>query len=186
MSDEELESDKDKKLSQLIEGVDDSELYDQQTIKEFKEAFEMFDADQSGTIDTQELGTVLKQLGQNISQAEIEEMIKEVDEDGSGEIEFDEFLQLMGMKVNATELEFMEAFKVLDRDGRQTIGVKDVIIACSTIGEKIDRKTALAIIQLVSKNQKEVINYEEFLELMMMLPKPEKLKTLEEQKFHER
>jgi len=77
----------------------------------------MFDADQSNTIDVHELGTVLKQLGQNISKAEIAEMIKEVDEDGSGEIDFDEFLQLMGMKVNSTEQELMEAFKVLDRDG---------------------------------------------------------------------
>ena len=36
----------------------------------------------------------------------------------------------------------MEAFKVLDRDGTQNINVKDVIIAMSTIGEKVDRKTA--------------------------------------------
>ena len=77
---------------QLIPGIDDEDLYDIDTIKEFKEAFEMFDADQSGTIDVGELGTVLTQLGQNISQAELEEMIKEVDEDESGEIDFDEFL----------------------------------------------------------------------------------------------
>ena len=39
-------------------------------------------------------------LGQNISEAELEDLIKEVDEDGSGQIEFDEFLTLMGLKTN--------------------------------------------------------------------------------------
>jgi len=97
-------------------------------------------------------------------------MIKEVDEDQSGEIDFDEFLQLMGMKVNPTELEFIEAFKVLDRDGTQNINIKDIIIAMSTIGEKVDRKQSLAILNLVSKDHPGVINYEEFRELMTMTP----------------
>ena len=49
---------------------------------EFKEHFEMFDKDGDGTITTSELGTVMKNLGQNPSQAELKQMISEVDEDG--------------------------------------------------------------------------------------------------------
>ena len=37
---------------------DDEKLNDEHVLKEFKEAFEMFDEDNSGTIDITELGTV--------------------------------------------------------------------------------------------------------------------------------
>ena len=42
----------------------------------------MFDKDGDGTITTQELGEVLKNMGHNPSEADLEEMLKEVDEDG--------------------------------------------------------------------------------------------------------
>ena len=42
----------------------------------------MFDRDGDGTITTSELGTVMKNLGQNPSQEELKQMISEVDEDG--------------------------------------------------------------------------------------------------------
>ena len=67
----------------------------------FKEAFNMFDADGSGTISTDELAAVFKKLGNEVSKKELEEMILEVDEDGSGEIDFEEFLLMMEKQKNA-------------------------------------------------------------------------------------
>ena len=45
-------------------------------------------------------------------------MVDEVDEDGSGSIEFPEFLEMMAkkMKETDTEEELVEAFKVFDKD----------------------------------------------------------------------
>ena len=50
---------------------------------EFKDAFKMFDKDGDGTITTKELGTVMRSLGQNPTEAELSDMIKEVDADGT-------------------------------------------------------------------------------------------------------
>ena len=47
----------------------------------------------------QELATVMRSLGQNPTEAELQDMINEVDEDGNGTIEFDEFLVMMSKKV---------------------------------------------------------------------------------------
>ena len=88
-------------------------------ILEFREAFQAFDKDGNGSITTKELGTVMRSLGQNLSEAEIKEIIDEVDEDKNGTIDFQEFLSLMArkMKLLDKEDELIEAFKKLDLDG---------------------------------------------------------------------
>merc|ERR1711894_66450 len=79
-------------------------------IAEFKEAFSLFDKDGDGTITTKELGTVMRSLGQNPTEQELQDMINEVDADGNGTIDFPEFLTMMSKKIK-------EAFKVFDKDG---------------------------------------------------------------------
>lgn len=51
-------------------------------IVEFREAFSLFDRDGDGTITTDELGTVMENLGLNSTREELDDMIREVDEDG--------------------------------------------------------------------------------------------------------
>ncbi|KAL1818845.1 hypothetical protein ACET3Z_013714 [Daucus carota] len=46
-------------------------------ISEFKEAFSLFDKDGDGCITTKELGTVMRSLGQNPTEAELQDMINE-------------------------------------------------------------------------------------------------------------
>ena len=60
----------------------------------------------------------MEALGCKPSQAELDFMIKKVDTDGSGEIDFDEFLLLMKHMVEEQDNEagMIEAFKVFDRD----------------------------------------------------------------------
>ena len=49
----------------------------EEQIAEFKEAFSLFDKDGDGTITTKELGTVMRSLGQNPTEAELQDMINE-------------------------------------------------------------------------------------------------------------
>ena len=64
-------------------------------IEGLRECFNHFDADGSGAIDVHELGNVFHAFGQELSKEELENMIRDVDVDDSGEIEFEEFLMLM-------------------------------------------------------------------------------------------
>ncbi|OBS74168.1 hypothetical protein A6R68_15298 [Neotoma lepida] len=60
------------------------------TPAEFKEAFSLFDKDRDGTITTKELGTVMRLLGQNPTEAKQQYMINEVDADENRTIDFPE------------------------------------------------------------------------------------------------
>ncbi|XP_045182503.1 neo-calmodulin-like [Mercenaria mercenaria] len=59
-----------------------------------RESFRIFDRDGNGTIDRKELKHAMKMLGEELSDEEVEQMMKEADENGDGKINFEEFLRL--------------------------------------------------------------------------------------------
>ncbi|KAL5202426.1 hypothetical protein ABZP36_013378 [Zizania latifolia] len=63
---------------------------------ELREAFRMYDADSNGLISARELHRVLRQLGEKCSVADCSRMIRSVDADGDGCVNFDEFKKMMG------------------------------------------------------------------------------------------
>ena len=56
-----------------------------------REAFNLFDKDSDGTIELKEMKAVMNDLGRTVSDKELEDMIEDVDADGNGSIDFDEF-----------------------------------------------------------------------------------------------
>lgn len=88
----------------------------------------MFDKDGDGFITTKELGNVMRSLRQNPTEAELQDMINEIDVDGDGRIDFPEFLALMTDKLefNDSEEEIQEAFKIFDKDGNGFISAEEM------------------------------------------------------------
>ena len=99
-------------------------------IAEFKDAFSLFDKDNSGTITTEELGDVMRSLGQNPSEEDLQKMIDDVDQDGDGTIDFPEFLTMLVRSMGDTDSheEVMEAFRV--RAARVPPGFMCFDVAC--------------------------------------------------------
>lgn len=52
------------------------------SVLEYWQAFSVFDVDGDGTISTEELGNVMKSLGQKLTDEEVQTMIREIDTDG--------------------------------------------------------------------------------------------------------
>jgi calmodulin len=95
-----------------------------------------FFQDGDGTITSKELGTVMRSLGQNPTEAELQDMINEVDADGNGTIDFPEFLTMMARKMRDTdsEEEIKEAFKVFDKDGNGYISAAELRHVMTNLG----------------------------------------------------
>jgi len=69
-------------------------------LAEARNAFLAFDLDKSDSIDVTELSAIMKTMGMKLTSEELDKMMKSVDEDGSGEIDFKEFCQLLGFEWN--------------------------------------------------------------------------------------
>lgn len=77
--------------------------------------------DPAGQITTKELGTVMRSLGQNPSESELQDMINEVDADNNGSIDFPgmskvEVLDRYHLRANT------ERCRILDHDGTKDEG----------------------------------------------------------------
>ncbi|XP_017588782.1 PREDICTED: troponin C, skeletal muscle [Corvus brachyrhynchos] len=150
----------------------------EEMIAEFKAAFDMFDADGGGDISTKELGTVMRMLGQNPTKEELDAIIEEVDEDGSGTIDFEEFLVMMvrQMKEDAkgkSEEELANCFRVFDRSHPSLTLLTDGFIDIEELGE-ILRATGEPVtdediedmMKDSDKNNDGRIDFDEFLKMM--------------------
>ncbi|RWW57188.1 hypothetical protein BHE74_00036037 [Ensete ventricosum] len=150
-------------------------------IAEFKEAFSLFDKDGDGLnppgshfvlhlfFTTRSLGTVMRSLGQNPTEAELQDMINEVDADGNGTIDFPEFLNLMARKMKDTdsEEELKEAFRVFDKDQNGFISAAELRHVMTNLGEKLTDEEVDEMIREADVDGDGQINYEEFVKVMM-------------------
>ena len=63
--------------------------------EEIAKAFALFDEEKSGHISLKTLRKVSKELGENMTDAELEEMISEADSDGDGFVTLEDFIRVM-------------------------------------------------------------------------------------------
>ncbi|KAM3273876.1 hypothetical protein ACQJBY_043195 [Aegilops geniculata] len=142
----------------------------QEQIQEFREAFKLFDKDGDGTITTKELGTVMRSLGQHPTEGELKDMVEEVDADGSGTIDFNEFLGLVARQMRGdaeAEEELHEAFRVFDKDNNGFISLDELRTVMKNLGEKLSEDELNEMLQEADGDGDGQINYKEFAKVMM-------------------
>lgn len=155
-----------------------TELTDTQ-VAEFREVFNIFDADNNGSICPTELGIVMRALGQNPSEAELKEMMEEADNNGNGVIEFEEFLGLMTVMMNKVdedkkEENILQAFEVFDRDRDGYISVPELKEFFHSIGEMtLNDEDVKEMIRAADKNNDGKLDYLEFKDMMFATKEPD-------------
>merc|ERR550539_2120865 len=68
---------------------------EEQMKEELKEAFRIYDKEGQGFITNDVLKEILREIDPTLTENDLENIIEEVDEDGSGTMDFDEFQEMM-------------------------------------------------------------------------------------------
>ncbi|KAH8804344.1 hypothetical protein F5884DRAFT_822452 [Xylogone sp. PMI_703] len=141
-----------------------SDSISEEQISEYKKVFSLF----ASHITIQELGAVMRSLGQNPSESELQDLLNEVDTGNDGAIEFPEFIAMMARKTKEVdaEQEILEAFKVFDRDNNGFICATELRHVMAAIGEKLTDTDINEMIRATDKDGDGRISYEEFVHLM--------------------
>eukprot|EP01101_Sappina_pedata_P009203 TRINITY_DN52_c0_g2_i1.p2 TRINITY_DN52_c0_g2~~TRINITY_DN52_c0_g2_i1.p2 ORF type:complete len:161 (-),score=90.22 TRINITY_DN52_c0_g2_i1:99-554(-) len=139
-------------------------------VAEFKEAFSLFDKDGDGSITAKELGTVMRRLGQNPTDEELNAMVNDVDTDGNGSIDFEEFLEMMIRQTKSSdpnpEEELLEAFKVFDKNGDGLISYDELKQVMSNLGEVLSDAELAEMIREADSDGDGQISFPEFVKMM--------------------
>uniref|UniRef100_A0A1W7RAV8 Calglandulin n=1 Tax=Hadrurus spadix TaxID=141984 RepID=A0A1W7RAV8_9SCOR len=140
-------------------------------VEMLKKAFDMFDREKKGYIHTDMVGTILRSMGQSFNEKELRELIVEVDADGSGELEFDEFLVLTAKFLVEEDAEKMqqelrEAFRLYDKEGNGYINVSDLRQILRALDDKLTEDELDDMIAEIDTDGSGTVDFEEFMEMM--------------------
>ena len=136
----------------------------EEQVDELKDAFSLFDKDGDGSIDYDELRTVMTSLGHNLTTTELQEMIDEVDSDGNGKIEFSEFITMMTQKIKTCSYhnEVLQVFKILDKDGSGSISEVELREVMASIGEDVTDEEIREMIHEADTDGSGQVNFKQF------------------------
>jgi Ca2+-binding EF-hand superfamily protein len=136
--------------------------------QEIREAFDLFDADGTGTIDTKELKVAMRALGFEPKKEEIKKMIADIDKEGTGTIDFNDFLTMMTVKMSEKDSkeEILKAFRLFDDDETGKISFKNLKRVAKELGENLTDEELQEMIDEADRDGDGEINEQEFLRIM--------------------
>ncbi len=121
-----------------------------------------------GMIDAKELKVAMRALGFEPKKEEIRQMISDIDKDGSGTIDYDEFLEMMTVKMGTRDSkeEMIKAFRLFDDDETGKISFKNLKRVAKELGESISDEELQEMIDEADLDGDGEVSQDEFLRIM--------------------
>jgi calmodulin len=136
---------------------------------QIKELFEVFDKDNDGFIQIKEMATIMRSLGQTVSEGEMNEIYRVYDKDDSGKIEFSDFFHLVQHKYKdlPSEEDLIEAFKTSDKDSLGVLSTDELLHLMGSSVEKMSKDEIDYFLRMADTRGDGLINYDEYVKMMM-------------------
>lgn len=116
-------------------------------IQELKDTFQVFQ-DSDGTVPTQNLGVLMRSLGQEMTAVELADLIMDIDVNGNGKIDFKEFVNIMDVQTEKTRVQddIREAFRAFDPENNGYASKEELtmFVVCTRNKTKAEAEAMLA------------------------------------------
>merc|ERR1712076_88959 len=159
-------------FEEIIEATD---LQDDE-IKCLKNCFDLFDSKKQTFLSADDLDEILRAMGFRPSAEELKAILEEIDEDGSGEIEFAEFCQLCAKflvedpDIETLKRELKAAFRIYDKNGEGFITMDTLRGLISELLQPLSAEELDGIIDELDEDGSGTMDFDEFCEMMMSQP----------------
>lgn len=135
-----------------------------------KKCFDGF-ADEEGAIPVDQVGSILSMMGMKVKPSALREIIEDIDEDGSGLLEFAEFCQLAAKFLveedeEALKKELKEAFRIYDKEQLGYISIETLKEILRELDNKLTEDDLDSIIEEVDEDGSGTLDFDEFMEMM--------------------
>jgi len=158
-------------MSDLLsqEEMEDMGLESEQ-VDVLKKCFDGF-ADEEGAIPAENVGNILSMMGLKVKPTALRSIIEEIDEDGSGLLEFGEFCQLAAKFLveedeEGLKKELKEAFRIYDKEGNGFISTNTLKEILKELDGKLTDEDLLNIIEEVDEDGSGTLDFDEFMAMM--------------------
>jgi len=140
----------------------------EEEVTSIKLSFDLFDTDGGGAIDPAELKTSMISLGLAASNPTIYQMIADLDKDGSGQIDFDEFLTMMTVRPteNESREDINKVFVLFDDEKSGFVNIRNLRRMAKELGELHDDNELQEMIELADVDQDGLVSEEEFYNIL--------------------
>ncbi|XP_072545022.1 dynein regulatory complex protein 8 [Salminus brasiliensis] len=136
-------------------------------------AFDVFDHEQNHTVDIREIGTIIRSLGRFPNEAELHDVIAEVEEEEpTGFIRFEKFLPTMTRILMENRFRpvpedlLLQAFEVLDQQKKGHLDPEELTRYLTQEGEPFTQEEVEEMLSAAVDPDKNVIFYRDFVSLM--------------------
>ena len=142
---------------------------DKEHLQKLRNIFYKIDLNMDGKLSREELYTAYKEAKIDISKEELSKIIKFMDFDGNGYIEYEEFIRVTLPKEQLfTDINLKNAFEMFDKDKNGTISV-DEIIEVIGIDKEFDKNAIEELKKEVSYDGNKEIDFKHFKDFMFGL-----------------
>lgn len=136
-----------------------------------RKAFDSFDIDKKGAISVETVSSILRMMGIKVSDASLKSIIDDIDEDGSGMLEFEEFCDLSAKFLveedeESLKAELKEAFRIYDKEGNGYITTSVLKEILKELDNKLTDTDLDGIIEEVDEDGSGTLDFDEFMEMM--------------------
>ena len=140
----------------------------EETKADYMDAFNMFDTNHDGTINSQKIGELMRKFGKNPTESQLNQIIRNIAKNGSKQIGFDDFVELMEQKnkENDPEIEIINMFQIFNKENNGLISNEELFHIIRTFGETLTDEEIREIITEADVDGDGYINYEEFVRMM--------------------